>query len=260
MFCPVSGKYDDSNTDFEYVTTVEPTALLTEASGFFRSMVVQGSNFIEGQTGTVVLTETNPFVWKLFVDWIQSGDLIVKLPLDANEIAEHEGFGTGFRANKDEIIEEDQLIYIDRFVELYILADFLNAPEVQNEVLSSLFLNLKAMYEEDDFLPIHYVMRINDSLSERNPLRRLIMDCLVFNLSNKTRNLALEVGLIDEEVAKEVERGYNIPLNGDPWRQYTDNPFRRSLCAYHIHHTWEEEVTCWGRNTGSMGNLYWKER
>jgi len=189
----------------EVGVTIEPTELLVQEFNFFRGCVGPKGFGTEKHTGTVILTETNWTTWKFLIDWVYGGVLFTKLPIQKTEYIEDVFFGQGYLVDKNEIRDCERLLHIDRLVDMYILADFLLARGSKGEILNEIDARYIRMYDNISATPIHNFMLLKTSLPPKDRLVRFAKNCLVYTASDKTLQLALYRGLIDQSIIEEVQ-------------------------------------------------------
>lgn len=154
------------------------------------------SGFIEDQTQTYQLADTNPQVFQLLVQWLysQTFELVTK-----DELAESRGSGDGEDENesteddtKGDELEDSQddpdpkedsstLSPDMQLVQLWILADKLGLGRLQNQVVD----NIEEEEYRTNFVPTWCAKYIYENTVDGNPLRRLLVHQCFWHLDHK---------------------------------------------------------------------------
>jgi hypothetical protein len=185
------------------VSVIEPVSMLREVFVLFDSLfkVYTHGGWIETQTGVYHLKETPPYVLVLLLDFIHGGNMLNTLPRGPGEGLEYvytpaqvHGQGCFVVPDGDDLISRDTILVIDRLVQMFKLADFLEGLDLRNQLMDMIVDEYKKVYfpkngcvkKHHCNVPIYNARFIFENIpfSTDAPLHKLVIDCLFHTLKH----------------------------------------------------------------------------
>lgn len=161
--------------------------LLATSSGYFAA-ALEGTHFVEGQTGEVKLLDFKPEIFEWFLQWMYTGCLTTTMT-DRNHCSTRKlceptlGSMPDCEAHVDGDLRNasGQPKYF-LLLELWHLADFLIAPPLANLVLST----IARLAECTNSVPTPSDTNIiYDTIRENSPVRRLVLDLFKYKKTDR---------------------------------------------------------------------------
>lgn len=199
--------------------------MICRSSGFFKAACKK--QWESGKTNTVTLEEVKPYIFTIFLNWLQLGD-----------IESAPGLTDLFALNKDQYILDAGVIF--RLLKSYILGDFLLAEEFQNSVMDllitkcNLYVQSHARLFGIDAISITYVISntLPDSL-----LRRMLYDYWAVLLGRENN--------MRDDIPKEFYHRLSIyVIVAHEQGRILQAPWTQDHCVYHIHRGQPDQYSC----------------
>ncbi|CAD0112566.1 unnamed protein product [Aureobasidium uvarum] len=242
--------------------------LLCSKSEYFAKALT--GTFEESQTGIVKLEDVSPFLFRIFVTWLYSGKLAYTVVDDSSNI--DQDFGSldgGFNPaiiKASDLNCEDVMTWPEQaFVALYILADRLDVKALRSTTIDILIEFFQE--KRNSAMSAGTYRYINSNTTAASPLRKLVLDRLIYGVRYSSEDLAFWKALPHDmvvtvliELARRIpselcsschskKPSYNsIALDDDHSCKDKDTaPYKADPCFYHEHADEEEKKACRAR-------------
>ena len=199
--------------------------MLCRSSGFFKGAC--NKLWESGRTNRVTLKEFHPIIFKIFLTWLELGDIESAPPI------------TDLLAlNVDKSILDAG--YIVRLLKSYILGDFLLAEEFQNSVMNLLVIRCHLYIQSHgrcagiDPISISYVI---SNTQPGSLLRRMLYDYWATMLGRENT--------ISDDIPKEFYHQVSVYLIVEYERgRILKAPWNQDCCVYHSHRGQPDQYSC----------------
>ena len=122
---------------------------------------------------------------------------------------------------------------IDQLVQCWLLADYIEAPAFQNDIMDAIINEYAEIYSDNFAIPLYNILFLCKNTASGAPLRELVVDAVYSCLSPKTFRKSIEFKQISKDLALSVALlgmgGASLPAD------YEFPPWHRSFCTYHVH-------------------------
>ncbi len=194
-------------------------------SGYFRK-ALQGP-WEEAQRGTISITDVEPHVFNMFVEWLYTQ----KLPEDDNDWF--------YKANSSEIPYGDAGVIR---LELYIFADRFLVPSLRSVLSQSIVASFEYGWDMDN--AVDEIAVAFDNLPPTDPLLDFFVDFYFVSWSVETEDGKYEKSILSQLPHEFLLRylmrfGRLRQEHGDP-----NNELYMDWCSYHVHTSGDEKRYC----------------
>ena len=199
--------------------------MICRSSAFFKGAC--NKLWESGRTNTVTLKEFHPIIFKIFLTWLELGDIECAPPI------------TDLLAlNMDKPISDAG--YILHLLKSYILGDFLLAEEFQNSVMNLLVIRCHLYIQSHgrcagiDPISISYVI---SNTQPGSLLRRMLYDYWATMLGRENT--------ISDDIPKEFYHQVSVHLIVEYEKgRILKAPWNQDCCVYHSHRGQPDQYSC----------------